>query len=407
MRITFVNRFAWPDHSATSQLLSDLAAFLSANGATVTLVASRLRYDEGPRLPERETWRGVEVRRIWTSSFGRGSLLGRALDYLTFYLSLPFTLWSCTRRGDVVVAMTDPPLLSLVALPVTRLRGAIPVNWVQDLFPEVAVALGKQRIGPALAGLLAWFRDASLRSARANVAIGEAMAARLRARHIPSVEVIPNWPHEDAIQPMPSAQSRLRQRLQLGERFVVGYSGNLGRAHDWRAILELARCLVPHSEIVFLIGGGGQGYEALRRQAELERIPNLQFQPYHPMEYLSDSMAAADLHLVSLRPEMEGLVVPSKFYGIAAAQRPVGFIGDPEGELGRLIRENGIGFALPASVPARLAEAVLALARDPQACREQGWRARNLLERRFSRHEAHRRWHHLLTNLESKSKTNE
>jgi hypothetical protein len=125
------------------------------------------------------------------------------------------------------------------------------------------------------------------------------------------------------------------------------------------------------------------------------------------MEYLSDSMAAADLHLVSLRPEMEGLIVPSKFYGIAAAQRPVGFIGDPDGELGRLVREHGLGFALPASETGRLAEAVLALAEDPQACREQGWRARSLLEQRFSRDEAHRRWHHLLTSLESKSKTNE
>ena len=404
MRLAFVNRYFWPDHSATSQLLSDLAAELGASGAVVTIFTSRQKYDDpSARLPEVERWRGIEIRRLWTTRFGRASLLGRALDYLSFYLSLPLALMHCLRRGDILVVMTDPPLASVFAMPAARLRGAKLVNWIQDLFPEVAVALGTPRLPRPVVALARWLRDRTLRRALANVAIGERMAERLRAS-LPAaagrIHVIPNWPHEDAIRPMPAGSSQLRRRLDFLDRFVVGYSGNLGRAHDWQAILAVARELREDRGLVFLVGGGGVGYEALREQVEKEALANVVFQPYHPLEYLSDSMAAADLHLVSLRADMEGLIVPSKFYGIAAACRPVGFIGDPDGELGRLVRENDIGFALPATEPAAIADAIRRLAADPALRETQGVRARQLLERRYSRAEAHRQWHHLLTTLD-------
>ena len=154
MRVVFVNRFCHPDHSATSQILSDLAAGLAAQGVAVTMIASRQRYDDpAAALPRREQWRGVEIQRVWTSRFGRRRLPGRALDYLSFYCSLPWTLWRLLRRGDVVVAMTDPPLVSLLVALVARLRGAVLVNWLQDLFPEVVINLGQPKLPRPLAWL--------------------------------------------------------------------------------------------------------------------------------------------------------------------------------------------------------------------------------------------------------------
>ena len=227
------------------------------------------------------------------------------------------------------------------------------------------------------------------------------MGAHLAAEGVPAarVAVIPNWPHEDAIRPLPAGESQLRKRLGLQARFVVGYSGNLGRAHEWKPLFEAARLLATEPGIAFLIGGGGHGYDALRREVEASNLPNVVFQPYHPMEFLSDSMAAADLHLVSLRPEMEGLIVPSKFYGIAAAARPVGFIGDPEGELARLVVDHDCGFAVPAGRGDLLAESIRTLADDPVRHQRQGLNARQLLDARFSRASAHGRWHHLLSEV--------
>jgi glycosyltransferase involved in cell wall biosynthesis len=365
------------------------------------MIGSSQRYDDPTVvLPGSDRWRGVEIRRVRTTRFGRASLAGRAFDYLSFYASVVPALWRL-QRGDIVVAKTDPPLLGVLVGTIARLRGARTVNWLQDLFPEVASALGQPRLPRSVHSLLRGLRNRALRRATANVAIGERMGAYLQDQGVAAtkVTVIPNWPHEDAIQPLPSGQSQLRARLHLHDRFVVGYSGNLGRAHEWEPLFEAARLLAPDSRIVFLIGGGGHGYEALRREVADCGLGNVLFQPYHPMEFLSDSMAAADLHLVSLRPELEGLVVPSKFYGIAAAARPIGFIGDPDGELARLVRDHDCGFVVPPGGGASLADAVRALADDPERARQQGANARRLLESRFSRASAHEQWHHLLTEV--------
>src|SRR5215470_9601480 len=133
----FANRYFHPDHSATSQLLSDLAFALAAEGRAVAVVTSRQRYD-APRdtLAPRQSIDGVEIYRVWTSRFGRSNLFGRAIDSATFYLSASWCLWRLVRRGDVVIAKTDPPMLSVIAGPLCRRRGARIVNWLQDIFPE-------------------------------------------------------------------------------------------------------------------------------------------------------------------------------------------------------------------------------------------------------------------------------
>src|SRR5437868_5027237 len=140
-RIVFVNRFFHPDHSATSQMLSDLSFHLAERGRRVEVVTSRQRYDDADaKLPPRETVRGVEVRRIWSTRFGRGFLPGRAVDYATFYISAFLALLRRATRDSTIVALTDPPLISVVAALAAMLRGAKLINWTQDLFPEVAEA---------------------------------------------------------------------------------------------------------------------------------------------------------------------------------------------------------------------------------------------------------------------------
>jgi glycosyltransferase involved in cell wall biosynthesis len=400
--IVFVNRYCHPDHSATSQILSDLAASLAGKGMSVAMVASRQRYDDpGANLPKAEQWQSVAIHRLWTSRFGRGHLLGRAIDYLTFYLGLPFTLWPLLKRGDIVIAKTDPPLVALVVAPVARLRGAILVNWLQDVFPEVAVALGERSVPRPLAWILQRLRNRTLRMAAMNIAIGTRMSEYLVEQGIPAerVQVIPNWAHENVISPLPTAQSELRRSLGLGEKFVVGYSGNLGRAHDPDTIFDAATRLADDPQIAFLIIGGGQGYDRLQRCASGTGLQNMHFIGYRTLETLSDSMAAADVHLVSLRPELEGQIVPSKFYGIAAAERAIVFIGDQDGELARLISDSACGFSVTQGQGDALAKKIRSLADDREKCREQGRRARRLLEERFSREAAHRHWQELLIEL--------
>jgi hypothetical protein len=154
-RVLFLNRFFSPDHSATSQLVGDVATDLVSCGHQVHVITSQQLYDDPrARLPPQETVRGVQVHRLTTTHFGRSRLAGRAIDYLSFYASAWRTLRIITQPDDVLVAMTDPPLISLVAMQVANRRGARLVNWLQDIYPEVAVQLGLPFLrGPILQGI--------------------------------------------------------------------------------------------------------------------------------------------------------------------------------------------------------------------------------------------------------------
>ena len=399
MRIVFVNRFYAPDHSATSQQLTDLAVELVTRGVEVRVVTSRLRYDgPGGLLPPRETLDGVSVYRVSTSAFGRSTLAGRAIDYATFYVAAAARLIALLRRGDVVVALTDPPLISIPVGWVGRVSGARRVNWLHDIFPEVAAELG-MAVGRGVSGrVLTWLRNGSLRAAVLNVVLGRLMCERVAAMGVDPrmIAVIPNWADGVAIRPVPRGENSLRAEWGLDGRFVVGYSGNMGRAHEFRTIVDAAAALQGERDTVFLFIGGGAQKALISVAAAEHGLANLLFKPYQPRDRLAQSLSVADVHLVSLRPELEGLVVPSKFYGIAAAARPALFIGDPEGEIGAEIRAADCGRCVRQGDVEGLVAAIRAL-RDSAELRERmGHNARRIFDARYDKSIAIESWHALL-----------
>ncbi|MBE7520755.1 MAG: glycosyltransferase family 4 protein [Burkholderiales bacterium] len=399
MRLAFVNRFYAPDHSATSQLLTDLAVALAAGGAEVHVVTSRLRYDDpAARLPPREDIDGVHVHRVRTTSFGRATLVGRGFDYLSFYVTAIFEVFRVIRKGDVVVAKTDPPLISVPVRWVAGFRDARVVNWLQDVFPEAAGALGLG-LGRGIFGrLLSWFRNESLRRASANVVLGRLMCDRVVALGVDPgrVVVIPNWADGSAIEPVPAASNPLRAEWRLGGKFVVGYSGNMGRAHEFETILDAAMALRDDPEVVFLFIGGGAQRAMIAEASAARGLGNLVFKPYQPRERLAQSLSAADAHLVSLQPSLEGLIVPSKFYGIAAAGRPTIFVGDLNGEIATELRSSESGFSVRPGDVGELVAAIRALRGDDNLRDRMGRNARRVFEARFDKPIAVERWRRLL-----------
>jgi UDP-N-acetylmuramyl pentapeptide phosphotransferase/UDP-N-acetylglucosamine-1-phosphate transferase/glycosyltransferase involved in cell wall biosynthesis len=396
-RIFFVNRFFFPDLSATSHLLTELTLDL-AERSEVHVVTSRLKYDDpAGRLPSRGQHRGVTIHRVWTTGFGRYSLLGRAVDYLTFYGTCAVRLMCLLRSGDVVVIKTDPPLLSIVAAPVARLRGARLVNWLQDIFPEVVGAVGIRLFSGRLGRLVQRLRDWSLAAAEVNVVVGDAMREVLRRRGIPEqrLRVIANWADGAVLLPSAPEQNALRCQWRLSERFIVAYSGNMGRVHEYETILDAAELLRASRRIAFVFIGGGVRMRELKAEARRREL-GLSFMDYQPRESLAQSLGAADLHLVCLRPQAEGLVVPSKFYGIAAVGRPVIYVGEPEGDLGSVVRRLNCGIALRSGDGRGLAEAISGLAANPDLCRALGNNARSAFEANWNRTLAAGKWADLL-----------
>ena len=402
-RIVFLNRFFHPDQSATSRILSDLAFHLSERGHDVSVITSRMLYDDAAaKLPRRELVRGVSVLRIASPRFSRDRLFGRLLSYAGFYISASWALLWTVRRGDVVVAKTDPPLISIPASLVARLRGARLVNWLQDIYPEVAVALqvdGVRRVS----GLLRSMRNLGWRQAGANVAVGERMAEFVAASvNSPSrIVVVPNWSDGDTIAPVAREVNETRLGWGLADQFVVGYSGNLGRAHPIEAIVETGEILRHQNRVVLVFIGDGAHMRLLKAETERRKLGSFMFLPYQDHIKLSESLSAVDVHLVSLDPRLEGYVVPSKIYGVLASARPAIFLGDGDGEVARLLRAADCGVTVAPDDGRALARAILGMADEPGRRQEMGDRGRRILLERFDRRLALERWEGVLDSVES------
>jgi colanic acid biosynthesis glycosyl transferase WcaI len=398
-RLFFVNRYFHPDHSATSQMLSDLAFALARDGEDVVVVASRQLYEHpDARLPTRDAIKGVTVRRAGTTRFGRAGLVGRALDYLSFHLTAGATLFRLARKGDVVVTLTDPPLMSVTTGVVARLKRLTAVNWLQDLYPEVAFRSGVRIADRRFGVLLRKVRNQSLRSASLNVVIGEQMAHRLEREAVPleRIRTIGNWCDDGEI--VPSTRGNwLREEWRLGDKFIVGYSGNLGTAHEADTLLEAAEILRDRADICFLIIGGGSRLAKLQSEVSARKLQNFVFRPYQTRDQLPVTLTLPDVHWLSLRAEFEGLILPSKLYGIAAAGRPMIFIGSETGELARLIRTYGCGFAMAPNDGRRFAEAIIELRERPALRSEMGQKARSLIETSYSMTLSIGKWKSLLS----------
>lgn len=402
-RLIFVNRFFYPDHSATSQILSDLAFHLGGTGRDVHIVTSTQIYDDAKaELPVREIINGVQVHRVPSTRFGRRTLFGRSIDYLSFYRSMWQCLIALVQRGDIVIAKTDPPLTSIIAMTAAHRKGARLVNWLQDIYPETAVELGVPFMRGPLAASLTALRNRSLRQAEATVVVGDLMARKIKSLGAPSarVHVIANWCNDEEIQPISQSENRLRQTWGLGGQFVLGYSGNLGRAHEIETVLGAAKRLRNESGVIFLIIGGGKRFEELSQAVKEQGLASsFRFMPYQEQNTLPYSLAVPDAHWLSLNPKLEGLIVPSKFYGIAAAGKPIIMIGDRNGEISRIVVQHGCGIIVaPGDVDA-LVDALRLLANAPDTVAEMGARARAMLTAHFTRQKALQRWSALLNQL--------
>jgi glycosyltransferase involved in cell wall biosynthesis len=397
--LMFVNRYWWPDHSATAQLLTDLTITLARRGLDVSVITSRQLLDTPEaRLPAAETYEKVRVLRAWTSRFGRGNLAGRFLDYCTFYVSAALAVARTARRGDVLVVMTDPPLLCLALAPVAWIKGLQLVNWWQDVYPEVAVRLGAVREGLLIRCLRA-LRNRTLRMARMNVVLGTRMAEFLQSEERrAALRTIPNWSEDHRWTPEPEAGNSLRQRYGLKGKVVVGYSGNVGRAHDLQPLLQAAARL-PGLPLHFLVIGGGAGYDALQQQCSEAGLANWTFAPYQPRERLAESLGVIDIHIVTLKPGLEGLIVPSKFYGVLAVGRPSVFLGDCDGEFARLPEIRQFARIVAHQDLNALCDSLRELALDRNLRLSLGTRARREFEVRYTVEAAVRAWLELFSEL--------
>ena len=387
-KIIFINRFFYPDHSATSQLLSDLAFYLARNNLEVDVICARQLYSgHNENLKRYEKVNGVNIHRIQTTQFGRNWLPGRLLDYLSFYINMSICLVRLIKPTDTVICKTDPPLSSVITLSIARFKKAKHINWVQDLFPEVILALGMKSIPLFLLKWVQLMRNWSFQKSQLTVVIGQVMKNKLISEGVDEskIRVIPNWSDSENVIPLDRKNNPLRKKWQLEDKFVIGYSGNMGRVHEFETILRAAKVLKEDTKIKFIFIGGGPKESYIKEWVKNQKLDNVLFYPYQAYSELRYSLSLPDVHIISLIPEIEGYCVPSKFYGVTAAGRPIIFIGNEKGELTFPIREGNFGSNVISGDVDNLVTEIVIMARDEHKTRSLGIHARNMFERKFDK----------------------
>lgn len=385
-RVVFVNRVYRPAEAATAQLLADLAESLAARGWPVHVVAT----GDGPN-----DIAGVRIHRTGPT-WPHAGWTAQAANYRRFLAAVRRELPGRLAPGDLLVPMTDPPMLGPAAAAIAQTCGARIVHWIQDVYPEILSA----HLGRGLALLLAplrWRRNRAWSRAAACVPVSEAMAAHVRTQGVDAerIAVLPNWaPRELETAALPADVEAWRNAWGVADKFVVAYSGNLGRVHEFATILTAAAELAHDPLITFLVIGDGPRAAEVRAAAAHLRLPNLRFLPPQPRSSLATSLAAADVHLVSLRPEFSRLVSPSKLAGALAAGRPVLFIGPAEA--GPVVITEGCGAVTAPGQSTAMAARLREWSRDRAVVERLGRAARAAYTRHFTLAGAVARWEELL-----------
>ncbi|MGF1484186.1 MAG: glycosyltransferase family 4 protein [Opitutales bacterium] len=387
-RILLISQVYPPDPAAVGQYMAELGEALAGRGWDARVLTSGSGYeDPSIKYPPRENLRGVQVRRLPFSSLGKKTILHRLAGQGLFCLQAILRGLFMPKLGLIVIT-TSPPIGSLVGLTVGLLRRCPVAYWVMDINPDQAVILGKARAGSLLVRLFEKFDRAILRRAKAIITLDTYMAERLKRKApsaAPRIESVAPWPMEERLERIAHADNPFRKAHGLEGKTVIMYSGNHSIAHPLDTVLEAALRLRDHPRLEFLFIGGGHGKKSIEAAIERAHPANLRSLPYQPLETLSQSLSAADVHLVAMGTQMVGVVHPCKVYGALALAKPVCFIGPRPSHVTDLLDAADCGWAVNQGAVDALVERFEAIAEaDPQELEAMGQRGQQLIGERFS-----------------------
>ena len=379
-RIWVVSELYYPEDTSTGYYLTRIAEGLAERAdVPVHALCGRPSYaSRGVKTAWQETHQGVAIRRCWGTVWNKNHLLLRIVNLLTLSCSIFLhALWRI-RRGDRVLVVTNPPLLPFVISWACRLKGAKCVLLIHDVYPDALVAAGLLKPNSSIAKVLNRAVCRLYRTVDSIVVLGRDMRELVLRKLHPGdkrVRIIPNWADTDLIQPK-AGENRILNRLGLSDKFVLQYSGNMGRSHHLEAIVLCAERLKHRENIHFLLAGSGAKKNWLKQKVAENRLENVTVIDRVPREDLPELLTAGDVALIPFVAGMAGISVPSRLYNMLAAGMPILALADESSELAKVINEERAGRVIPPNDVTGLTKAILELASDTRWRNEMGRRAR-------------------------------
>jgi len=387
-QLLFVNRSYWPDAEATGQLLTDLCESLADRFSVSVLCGQPISNPANSAFIRigTEERNGVQINRLAHTQFNKRRGVGRIANLVSFTLSVRRWLRK-SQRFDVIISETDPFLLPIVVAPYAKRVDAAYIAYLQDIYPDIAIRLGKAKDG----WITRWIRN-QLRKAyhQANhiVVLSPKMKDVLQSWGLSTgkIQIVPNWVNCSSVKPI-KYNNPFRFRNGWDGCFVVMHSGNMGLSQKLDSLIQAVdQPSFPKEARLALVGGGADESRLQALAAKSSRASDIVFFPYQPREQLSESLSSADVHVISVDPRIDGTMMPSKLYGILASATPVIAIADPSSDVARIVIENNVGVVAQNHDPATIASAILSVftlsMQDREAMQN---RARKLAENEYDK----------------------
>jgi glycosyltransferase involved in cell wall biosynthesis len=387
IKLTICTQFYPPDYAATGQLIEELAIQLESLGMHLHVFTGQPGYAfHKPSAPSIERLGNLVIQRSQATRFWQSRIRGKGINGLLFFIRTILYFLRAANRQDLVLLTTAPPFLPIAGYIANRLFGLSYVCLIYDLYPDIAVELEVVSERHWLTRCWNWLNRKVWQRAQQVIVLSSTMKERVQSRCpeiADKITVIHNWADPDWIVPIPKADNWFAHQHDLVNTFTVLYSGNLGRCHDMDTILDAAR-LLKKEPIQFVFIGDGAKLDPCIEQVNHLGLDNCRFLPYQDKLTLPYSLTAADLSLVSVNPGMEGLVAPSKLYGILASGRPIAVICEPHSYLHKLIADAKCGAVFNNGDGKGLAKFIRLLASDRQLTEQMGNCGRRYLEANFT-----------------------
>ena len=375
MHILLLNEYFPPDTSATAKCAAQVADAL-AEKHRVTVLAGRPSYDPASRHPRylirREVRGNLAVERVGSTTYPRFQMRDRISNYLT-YLSLAIPR-AISIRSNVVLAMTDPPIEGIVGAFVAQISGRPFVYNIRDMYPDMAVGGSIVRPGSFTARWERLHRWA-LRRATRVIVLGEDMRDRIVAKGVDSARVVISRDGIAVPETLPAPDNPVAREIRGDFRFVLVHAGNLGFYGAWQTLISAVRMLENEGVGLVFIGEGAMKSQIETMAAGCRAV---RFLPFRPASEVPLVLSSGDMHVVTVKRGLEGVVVPSKLYPTLAAGRPVLGVAPEECDVVRIVRRSGCGLAANPDDANTVVEAIHGVLHDSEQMQNMGLRAREI-----------------------------
>ena len=379
-RIVVLTELFYPEKTSTAYFLTAIAQGLVTDYPVTVFTEASLYEGQSYSLASHAVVKGVEIHRCRGTSFDKNWLPGRLVNGCTRAIAIFLqALWQC-HTSDVILVVTNPPLLPLMAWLLKALKGCEFILLVHDVYPEVLSVTGITHAHSLAYRLVQGVNHLIYGQASRIVTLGRDMQKLVESKLTQPVEgklvCIPNWAETEIVYPTDKQDSSLLKRLNLVDKFVVLYAGNMGRTHDLQILLDAAEILADiKPQIHFLMIGAGVQKQEVEARVQAQQLPNVTVLSYLPHSEKNVTLNSCDVGIISFLPGMAGVSVPSRMYNQMAAGKPLIAIADNESELAKVIQEEGIGWLVSPQDEDQLVKLLTQIVNDAELCKDMGHKA--------------------------------